>query len=204
MLSILVTTPINHVLRSEKWACKRLQSFAGQTACIQIPPLINLKILINSMGELQQIDGNIAIDTTIVFSSFMMINIWARESSRFESIKIMGNQSLADELINISKQLNIGMIFEHDLSKTIGDIPAHRITNAGRDFARWQAENLNHLSQALAEYWTEESLLLAKHDAINRFIQEIQDLQLHVEQLEQRLNSISDTMNTEHPASANK
>ncbi len=204
MLSTLVTTPINHVLRSEKWACKRLQSFAGQTACIRIPPLINFKILINSMGEIQQVDGSIAIDTTIVLSSFMILNISARESARFEPIEITGNQSLANELINISKQINISMIFEHDLSKAIGDVPAHRITNAGRDFAHWQTDNFNHLSRALAEYWTEENFLLAKHDAINRFIQETQDLQHHIAQLEQRLNSLADTVNTEHSASVGK
>ena len=190
MLTSIITTPINHVLRSEEWACKRLQSFTGQIVCIQIPPLVNFKMLINTEGEVQQVDNSICADTTLTLSPFILPRILTRESTAFKLIKIIGNKSFADELINIGKQINFSIILEHDLSQAIGDIPAHRITNASEYFIQWQTENFDRISQALVEYWTEENGFLTKSTAINQFIQEVKNLQLNTEQLEQRLNRL--------------
>ncbi|MEK7844148.1 MAG: hypothetical protein AAB259_00045 [Pseudomonadota bacterium] len=76
------------------------------------------------------------------------------------------------------------------MSKTIVDIPAHRVTKAGEHMMHWQTENFNRISQALVEYWTEEDIFLTKSVSINKFIHEVKDLQLNTEQLEQRLNRL--------------
>lgn len=195
MLSTLVITSINHVLRNEQWACKRLQSFSGQTADIQISPLINLKILINSIGEILKMNDSMETDVTIILPSLMHPNLLTREPSFEESIQVIGDQSLANTLIEIGKQLSIGRLVEHDLSKVIGDIPAHRFSRAGQHFFHWHAENFNALSQALAEYLTEEKPILAKHDAINQLILEMQNLQFQVDAIEQRVNNLIASMN---------
>ncbi|MBL8496276.1 hypothetical protein ABF87_03085 [Nitrosomonas sp. JL21] len=195
MLSTLAITSINHVLRSEHWACKRLQSFSGQTACIQILPWIHVKVLINSRGEIQNIDDSIDTDVTIILPSPMHPDRVTRELSFGEAIHVIGNQSLADELIAISKQFNISRTVEHDLSKVVGDIPAHRLTRAGKNFLQWHTENFDALSQALAEYLTEENQVLAKTDAINQLIRDIQNLQHHVEAFDHRVNCLAESMN---------
>lgn len=191
MLTSIATTPINHFLRSERWACKRLQSFTGQTVCIRIPPLVNFKMLINAEGEVQQADNNICADATLTLSPFILSGMLKRESTAPELIKITGNKPFADELINIGKQINLSMIFEQDLSKAIGDIPAHRLTNTGEHLIQWHAENLGRMSQAWVEYWTEENVLLTKTAVINQFTQEVKSLQLDTDQLEQRLNRLT-------------
>lgn len=191
MLTSIVTTPINHVLRSEHWACRRLQFFTGKTICIRVPPLVNFSMLIDAEGEMQQVNSQVCADTTLTLSPLILPRLLARESSAFELIKIAGDQSLADELINISKQINFNVIFEHDLSKAIGDIPAHRITQASEHFVQWQVENVNRISRTIAEYWTEESGFLTKPAAIEQFAHEVQNLQLDTEQLEQRLNRLA-------------
>jgi ubiquinone biosynthesis protein UbiJ len=148
MLTSVVTTPINHVLRGERWACKRLQSFTGKTVCIRIPPLINFSLLIDAEGEMQQVNSSDrGADTTLSLSPLILPRLLARESSAFEQIKIAGDQSFADELIAIGKQINLSAIIEHDLSKTIGDIPAHRITQAGAHLMQWQTENVHRITQ---------------------------------------------------------
>lgn len=190
MLTSVVITSINHVLRSERWACKRLQSFTGKTACIHILPLINCKILINSEGEVQPASNNICADTILTISPFVLPRLLVNDSTALKLIKIIGNKSFADELIDISKHINFSLIFEDDLSSVMGDIPAHRITQAGENIIQWQAENFNRMFQALAEYWTEENLYLTKSTAINKFIQEVKNLQLNTEQLEQRLDRL--------------
>ena len=190
MLTSIITTPINHFLRNERWACKRLQAFTGRAFCIQIPPLVNFKMLINAEGEVQQVDNSICADATLTLPPSILSRMLKRESTAHELIKIIGNKSFADELINIGRQIDLRMILEQNLSKAIGDIPAHRITNAGEHLIQWQAENLDRMSQAWVEYWTEENVLLTKTTVINQFIQEVKNLQQNTEQLEQRLNKL--------------
>jgi ubiquinone biosynthesis protein UbiJ len=191
MLTFIVTTPINHVLRSEHWACRRLQSFAGKTIGIRVPPLVNFSMLIDAAGEMQQVDSPVCADTTLTLSPLILPRLLAQESSAFELIKITGDQSLADELIKIGKQINFNVIIEDDLSKAIGDIPAHRITQASEHFMQWQAGNVHRISRAIAEYCTEESGFLTKPAAIEQFAHDVQNLQLDTEQLEQRLNRLT-------------
>ncbi len=192
MLKSVVTTPINHVLRGENWACQRLQSFAGKIVCIRIPPLVNFSLLIDAEGEVQQVNSSeMDADTTLTLSPLALPQLLARESSALEQIEIIGDQLLADELINIGKQLNLSAVFEHDLSTAIGDIPAHRITQAGEHLLHWQVENVHRIAQALAEYWTEENRFLTKPATVDQFNEEIKDLQHSTEQLEQRLKRLT-------------
>jgi ubiquinone biosynthesis protein UbiJ len=146
---------------------------------------------INAQGEMQPVNNSIGADTTLTLSPFILARILTGESTALQLIKIIVNHSFAEELINIGKQINFSMIFEQDLSKIIGDIPAHRITNTSEHLIRWHTENFDHLSQALVEYWTEENSFLTKSSAINQFIEEVKNLQLNTEQLEQRLNRLS-------------
>lgn len=192
MLKSVVTTPINHVLRGESWACKRLQSFTGKTVCIRIPPLVNFSLLIDAEGEVQQaINSDTGADTILTLSPLILPRLLARESGAFEQIKISGDQSLAEELIAIGKQLNLSTIFEHDLSTVIGDIPAHRITQAGANLMQWQVENVHRIAQTLTEYWTEEDHFLTKPATVHQFGEQVKDLQHNTEQLEQRLNRLT-------------
>ncbi|WP_394807393.1 SCP2 domain-containing protein [Nitrosomonas sp.] len=192
MLKSVVTTPINHVLRGENWACQRLQSFTGKTVCIRIPPLVNFSLLIDAEGEVQQVNSSeMDADTTLTLSPLALPQLLARESSALEQIEIIGDQLLADELINIGKQLNLNAVFEHDLSTAIGDIPAHRITQAGEHLLHWQVENVHRIAQALAEYWTEENRFLTKPATVDQFNEEIKDLQHSTKQLEQRLKRLT-------------
>jgi ubiquinone biosynthesis protein UbiJ len=190
MLTSVVITSINHVLRSEQWACAQLQSHAGRTIGIRISPMMGFSVEINSEGKLQPVDNTQPADAILTLPLLMLPHLVAREPGAFESVTVSGDQTFASELIAIAKQIDPGVILAHDLSKTVGDIPAHRITQAGEYLVRWQIENVDRLSQALAEYCTEETNFLTKPAAIERFAQEVQNLQFDIEKLEQRLNQL--------------
>ncbi|PSJ16667.1 ubiquinone biosynthesis accessory factor UbiJ [Nitrosomonas supralitoralis] len=190
MLTTIVTTPINYVLRSESWASKRLQSFTGKTVCIQILPLINIKLLIDPAGELQKIDSPERADATLSLSPALLPKLLAHDLSAFAQIETIGNQALTDELLKIGKQINLKDIFEHDLSNAIGDIPAHRVAQTGEHIMLWQIDNIDRFSQTFIEYLTEENVFLIKADASHRFAEEIKSVQLKIEQLERRLNRL--------------
>ncbi len=191
MLTTAVITPINHVLRSESWASKRLQSFSGKTICVQISPLINLKMLIDTAGELQKIDESMNVDATLTLSPLILPRLLTRELNAFAQIKTAGNPALVEELINIGKQIDFKGILEHDLSNAIGDIPAHRIAQTSEHLVQWQIKNIDRFAQTLIEYLTEENVFLVKPNAIFRFSREINNIKLHIEQLERRLNKLA-------------
>lgn len=142
------------------------------------------------MGELQKLPDDADTDTTIILPSLPQPNLFDRRWSIEKSIQIVGNESLASEIIALCKQLNLDRVVAHDLSKVLGDIPTHRITSAGRGFVQWHTKNFNALSQALSEFLTEEKPVLAKTDAINQLISDIQDLQYRVEAFERRVNGL--------------
>jgi len=199
MLTTVVIASINHVLRNESWASRRLQSFTGKTVRIRTFPLIDLKILINPAGELQKVDDSMNADATLTLSPLILPGLLARELNAFTQIKTAGNPALVEELINIGQHIDLKGIVEHDLSSAIGDIPAHRIAHAGEHLVQWQAKNIDRFSQTLIEYLTEENVFLIKPDTIRRFAEEINSVQLNIEHLELRLNKL-----TQHNTFANE
>lgn len=190
MLTSVATTSINHVLRSERWACKRLQSFMGKTICVQIPPLVNFRMCIDPEGEVRPVDHSVGSDATLVLLPAGLPGLFSQDVAALKLINITGDKSFAEALIDIGKQINFSVIFEHDLSRIIGDIPAHRVAHAREHIVQWQAENAHRISQTFVEYCTEENVFLTKATAINQFIQDVKTLQRSTEQLEQRLDRL--------------
>ncbi len=194
MLTSAVIMPINYALHREGWPCERLKVYMGRIFYIQIPFLIHCKTQINEKGEIQSVDDNSQADTTITLPPFALPGLLAQKAVAFEQISVTGDRTFADELINIAKQININMIIEQDLSQVIGDIAAHRIVNTSEHLLQWQTENFDRISHALVEYWTEENPFLTKHTAVNQWIQDIKNLQLNIEKLEQRLNTLTQSL----------
>lgn len=190
MLASVVITSINHVLRNEQWACARLRSHTGRTIGIRIPPMMGFSVEIDGEGMLRPVDSTQSIDAALTLPLLLLPRLVAREPDAFEPVTVSGDQMLADELIAIAKQIDPGVILAHDLSKTVGDIPAQRIVQASEQLVQWQTGNVHRLVQTLAEYCTEESGFLTKPAAVERFAQEVQNLQFDIEKLEQRLNQL--------------
>ncbi len=189
MLTSIAITPINHMLRGESWACRRLQSYSGKTICVQIPPLIEINLLVQASGELQNASQSEEIDTTLRLLPGILPGILAHDENAYAHIKISGDTNFANELLNISKNINLNI--EQDLSKIIGDIPAHRIAKAGKHVVQWHADSINNLSQALVEYWMEEQPMLAKSTYINEFVDEVKVIQNDTDLLHQRIQSLT-------------
>ena len=188
MLASLATNPLNHMLRNESWACKKLQSHEGKTVCIRIPPLVDLKMVVLANGELS-INPDIAeADTTLSILPGMLPGLIAHDESAYDSISISGDALFAEDLVTISRHLKPN--FEQALSKILGDIPAHRITKTGESFFKWHINLVRNLSDALAEYWQEEQPMIAKTTSIKYLSGKINVLKNDVDQLEHRINQI--------------
>lgn len=191
MLTSTVITAINSTLRREGWPCERLQAYIGRIVCIRVPPLMYFRAMINPEGELQRVDGNLPVDATVTAPLNILTELVTQNTAALKQIVISGDESFAEELINIGKQINISLVIEQDLSQLFGDMIAHRIMHGSKYLIQWQAKNFDHISRAVTEYYTEENVLLTKRTAVNQWSQEIANLKNNIEKLERRLDKLT-------------
>ena len=189
MLSSVALAPFNHILLSENWAKRRLQSHTGKTIKICVSPFLCTALTIQESGELLAVANNSSIDTTATFTLGLLPRLLTHDEGAYSEISISGDDEFAEELIYISRNLHWDV--EQELSKITGDIFAHRIVQTGQDIKCWHSENTENLSAALAEYWLEEQPLLAKSSHVKEFISDVNELSNEMEQLETRVEIIS-------------
>lgn len=185
MLTSIAINSINHILSRESWAYKHLQVSAGKKACIRIAPILALNIIIDENGLIQNASRHTIFDTTLNTTLSALMQAYNSKQSIYRYIKISGDHDFAAKLINIIK--NIHFDFEQDLSHCIGDIPAHRAIQMSTKLLTWHKQSFYNITQAIAEYWTEENPELAKHHKASRLSDEIKVLSTKTEQLEYKI-----------------
>jgi ubiquinone biosynthesis accessory factor UbiJ len=88
---------------------------------------------------------------------------------------------------------------EEDLSRITGDVVAHRIAGAARDFLGWQKDAAIRLSQNVAEYLTEERPVLAAGADAASFRRSLEILSEDCDRLERRLARLEAGANRRRP-----
>ncbi|MGH8729316.1 MAG: sterol-binding protein, partial [Burkholderiales bacterium] len=77
----------------------------------------------------------------------------------------------------------------------VGDVAAHRIAGAGRDFVAWQRTLFSNFAAAGAEFFTFEQPLLANPKRAREFMAEVDELRDAVARLEKRLEKLGRSSN---------
>jgi ubiquinone biosynthesis protein UbiJ len=80
--------------------------------------------------------------------------------------------------------------YEEDLSKVIGDAPAHQLSQFGRKAAAELRNQTLNIADMFAEYWQEERPLIAKKRHVSQFMQDVEELREAVDRMEKRLNKL--------------
>ena len=189
MLASVAIAPLNHLLRGESWARKRLQPCAGKTARFRLPPFLNLALTVQSSGEVSTAASGASDDVVLTLTLRLLPRLLAHDEEVYREIRISGDSVFAEEILNIGKNLHWDM--EQDLSEVVGDIAAHRIVEAGDRLVHWHTETIRNLSQTLVEYLTEEQPLLAKPIDMHELIREINALRDDAAQLEERVKALA-------------
>ena len=103
-------------------------------------------------------------------------------------IDVSGNARLADTVMLLARHLRWD--FEEDLSRLFGDVAAHRMAEAARGFATWQADAARRLGEALSDYLAGESRLLIQRPELQGLARDAAALRDGVERLEQRMRRL--------------
>jgi ubiquinone biosynthesis accessory factor UbiJ len=188
MLESVAIAPLNHMLRGESWARKRLQPCAGKTARFRVPPFFDLAVAIQPTGEVAAASTAAGNDTILTIMPALLPRLLVRDEAAYREIRISGDSVFGQEILEIGQNLHWDV--EQDLSDVMGDILAHRVVRAGESMVHWHNETLHNLSQALMEYLTEEQPVLAKPTDMRTFAAEVSGLQDHVSKLELRVEDL--------------
>jgi ubiquinone biosynthesis protein UbiJ len=188
----LVTRPatraVNHVLRSAPIAMERLRKHAGRTVAFQLGP-VTLDFTVQTTGQVSAALPGAARDLEVRISPFLLPRIVANEEAAFREIEMKGDMEFAQEVSYLAA--NVTWDVEEDLSRVVGDIVAHRIVSVARQTGRWGRDAPLRLAQGAAEYWTEESPLIASRVKVESFVHEVAELRDAVERLEKRIDRLA-------------
>jgi len=178
---------VNHVLRSAPLAMERLRKHAGRTVVFHVGPL-DAAFTIQTTGEVATATESAARDLDVRISPFLVPRLAAGEEAAFREIAMSGDMELAHEISFLSRTLSWD--FEEDLSKAVGDIAARRIAGGARALGHWSRDAALRLAQGAAEYWTEESPLIASRVKVEDFAAEVSRLRDSIERLEKRIERL--------------
>ncbi|MCX7893084.1 MAG: SCP2 sterol-binding domain-containing protein [Burkholderiales bacterium] len=185
MLPNPVIAAINHLLEREDWARERLTPFAGRTVEFRLPPLPDLRLAVLDGGLVGGADSALPPDLVVRIPPASVPGILARDEAALREVAIEGDTELARAVQFLFRHLRWDA--EEDLARVVGDVPAHRVAEAGRAFAAWNREAAERLGRNFAEYFTEEAGLLARPAEVSRFGAEVDALRDDVERLEKRI-----------------
>jgi ubiquinone biosynthesis accessory factor UbiJ len=180
---------INHFLRDADWALERLAPFAGSSVRFEVPPL-SAALTIQADGRLLQAPPNTEPAAVVRATGPTLVRLlWMQDVSARQEVQIDGDAALVSVLTGVMSGVRWDV--EEDLSRIVGDITAHRLTQMGSAFFGWHVKAAANLAQSMAEYLTEERPLIASRDAVRGFVQAVDDLRDDAERLEKRIERLS-------------
>jgi ubiquinone biosynthesis protein UbiJ len=193
---------INHVLAGEPWASAELAKHAGKAIALEMP-FGRFAMQINNNGLLDAVrhsdpsaqnpDGEVLspVRTALVLTissqalATLLTSSGPIRENAFKSVTIAGDADLAQLLGRLAGQLR--WEYEEDLSKLIGDAPAHfavaqgkKIVSAGKAASRDLLENA-------VEYLSEEKKVLLNQRDFAMHKNQLMELRDSVERLDKRI-----------------
>jgi ubiquinone biosynthesis protein UbiJ len=179
---------INHLLRGASWAREELKRFSGRTARFEIVPFaLSLTILEN--GEVALAAAGSVPSVPAHLTPGLMLRLAARDPAAWQDVQIAGDTDFASAIHHVAR--NLRWDIEEDMSRVFGDIPAHRMAEAGRTLRRWGDQAFENTGRSFAEYWTEEQPLIAGRRDIDEFSRAVDELRDDVARLEKRISLLS-------------
>ncbi len=193
---------MNHVLAGEPWASAELAKHAGKAIALEMP-FGRFAVQINNNGLLEAVrhsdafaqnsDGEVLspVRTALVLTissqalSTLLTSSGSIRENAFKSVTIAGDADLAQLLGRLAGQLR--WEYEEDLSKIIGDAPAHFAVTQGKKIASaGKAAGLD-LIENTVEYLSEEKKVLLNQRDFAIHKNQLMELRDAVERLDKRI-----------------
>lgn len=185
--SALVARAINRVTGDAPLARERLSRFAGKTARFVLGPM-PVSLTIQTTGEVLPAANDSRPDLEVRVPGYMLPGLLMRDEATLRRLAMEGDANLAQEIAQLATQLRWN--WEEDLSRVVGDAPAHAAGEAARATTAWGKDAAFRLAASAAEYWTEESPVIASRVKVEDFAAAVSALRDDVARLEKRIDRL--------------
>jgi len=183
----LAANALNHLLRQNAWAAERLRTFSGRTVKLSLLPF-EASFTITGNGEFVPAAADAIAEAGIILTPTAALRLLADQPPE-KLVKVEGDSELATEVGKVLHQLE--WEYEEDLSKLIGDIPAHELVSLGKRVVAEGQRQFWSAAGMLAEYWQEEDPLIAKQRHLEQFAREVDQLRDDTERLSKRVDRLA-------------
>lgn len=187
MLKGISTRVLQHLIAQNSWANVLLQPYAGKSVQFIVTPFRTGLVILEN-GSLAMAGETSAPDAWIIIPPTLLLRLIAKDEAAKLQIKIEGDTELAAALAKVLSHMRWD--YESDLSKIVGDVPAYKISELGRNATASIIETGENVAHMLSEYWQEEKPMLAKKRHVEQFNADVDTLRADVERLEKRLNKL--------------
>ncbi len=181
------TRAINHVLRAAPAALERVRRHAGRTVAFHVGPA-TFAFTAQTTGEVEPAVRGTASDVEVRVSPILAARLGAGDKSAIDAVEMHGDAEIAADVAFLMRNLEWDV--EEDLSHVLGDVAAHRVAQAARTLRAWTGQAALRLGQGAAEYWTEESPLIASRVKLDTFAREVAELSAAIDALEARISRV--------------
>ena len=187
MFKPLLTRLLKHLVDQNDWAKTELLPFAGRVVQFNILPA-NAAIIVLEDGGLALAGEAIKAEAVVRMTPSTALRVLAGDEAAHRLIDIEGDVELGTALAQILRGLR--WEYEEDLSRAIGDAPAHELAAFSRNAAAGIRRQSWNLAEMLSEYWQEEQPMLAKKRHVQRFVSEVDVLRDDTERLAKRIEKL--------------
>jgi len=182
----LAANALNHLLRQNAWATERLRAYSGRTVKLSLLPFEAL-FTIAGNGEFVPAAADAVAEAGIILTPTAALRLLADQPPE-KLVKVEGDSELAAEIGKVLRQLE--WEYEEDLSKLIGDIPAHELVSLGKRVVAEGQRQFWSVAGMLTEFWQEEDPLIAKKRHLDQFAREVDQLRDDAERLSKRVDRL--------------
>jgi len=177
---------INHVLAQQPWAREELARHAGRSLRLAAPPFA-LGLKIGDTGEVSALPLGAAqaADVTLSVAATRVPFLFVDPEAAMKDVRIEGDAEFAQTLARLAREVRWDV--EEDLSKVLGDIPAHQMMRFARAFNAWGREAGRRFAETTSAYLVDESPTLVRGDAAEAFSHEVATLRDDQARLEKRI-----------------
>ena len=182
-----VEAVLNRSIDQSTQATAAARRLNGTSLQIDIDGMLGVRAAVSAARLALTADAETAADASISGSPVALFELirGARPGNGRAAARISGDAEIASryrELFALARP-----DLEEELSRHIGDVPAHRLAQAARGAVAWARKARRTASQNLAEYLQEESGDLVNDTELQEFLHGVDRLRETADRIEARL-----------------
>lgn len=178
---------LNHLLHQQPWARDQLCRYAGKSFRLAVPP-ITLDLCIDNNGEFIPRPENATLEAMLSLPAAAALRFALSGKLDASQLNITGDTDLAQGVGHILRNLSWDM--EEDLSRVMGDVPAHTLMNFGKKIFAEGQRKMESVAGMFAEFWQEEDPLIVKRRHLETFAADVDKLRDDTERLAKRIEKL--------------